>query len=706
MGIAHAASPSLNFLKVSAPDKPSLHRLLQMDLDIPEQRLGPEITVIGTDADKAWLEVQGYTVTYQLRNAERFYAERAQAAGAVTMGGFRALAETWAAVDSIIALYPSVASAKFNIGSSHEGRPIYAIRISDNPNTDEAEPAILFTGLHHAREPIGPHILLYTMQQLASGYGVDSEITGLVDSREIWFVPIVNPDGYEYNRATNPAGGGMWRKNRRNNGDGTFGVDPNRNYGYFWGHDNSGSSPNTNSETYRGPFAFSEPEIQVIRDFCFTHPNIVIAMNYHSYSDLLLYPWGYDQIYTPDNDIFASMADSATSFNGYAPGPGWGLYLTNGDSDDWMYGDQGILSFTPEVGGGSDGFWPSPSRILPLTLENHPANMLMIKLVERPGRLLSPIPSVWDSISVVGSDSLGLFWHNDDTMNAPVLYDVVELFGGQTITDGLEANANNWALNGFTRSASLAYSSFYSLHSGILDATITYARMAEGYQVQPGDALMCRMNYVIENGWDYAYVQISADGINYASIPGSITTNNNPNGRNLGNGITGTTNGAWVLASFPLTAYEGQEVFIRFAYSTDIAIHEAGLWVDNITPVQTYDSVNAIASTATNSFVLTGLSPGDYAFRILATDPEGQSAASLSEYFSYIPPYVAGDVNASGEITSGDIIYLVIYVFRGGAAPVPVEAAGDVNASGSVTSSDIVYLVNYVFKAGPPPIQP
>ena len=101
-----------------------------------------------------------------------------------------------------------------NIGTTGEGRPIYAIRISDNPNTDEPEPAILFTAMHHAREPMSPHILVYTMQELAAHYGTDSVITNLVNEREIWFIPMVNPDGYAFNEATSPSGGGLWRKRR------------------------------------------------------------------------------------------------------------------------------------------------------------------------------------------------------------------------------------------------------------------------------------------------------------------------------------------------------------------------------------------------------------------------------------------------------------------------------------------------------------
>ena len=204
--LSSAGEPPLHILKVTSPDKAAYVRLFSMGLDLPEAISGPEVTVIGSDAEREWLEAQGYSVRYEVRDASRFYSSRAQAAGATTMGGFRTLSEGWAAVDSLVSLYPGVVSAKLNIGTTIQGRPIYAIRISDNPNTDEGEPAILFTGLHHAREPISSHIVLYTMRQLAENYGTDSIITHLVNDREIWFIPIVNPDGYAFNETTESGG--------------------------------------------------------------------------------------------------------------------------------------------------------------------------------------------------------------------------------------------------------------------------------------------------------------------------------------------------------------------------------------------------------------------------------------------------------------------------------------------------------------------
>ncbi|MBA3705882.1 MAG: immune inhibitor A, partial [Bacteroidetes bacterium] len=194
----------------------------------------------------------------------------------------------------------------------------------------------------------------------------------LVDNAEMFFVPIVNPDGYVYNETTAPNGGGMWRKNRRNNGDGTFGVDLNRNYSYNWGANNTGSSPNTGNDTYRGPSAASEPETKNMETFCNQH-TFKIATNYHTYGNLLIYPWGGGTpAYTIDSAQYTTYGAHLTSYNHWSYGTAAQtvLYTTNGTSDDWMYGEQishpKIMAMTPEAGKSDEGFWPPNYRIIPI----------------------------------------------------------------------------------------------------------------------------------------------------------------------------------------------------------------------------------------------------------------------------------------------------------------------------------------------------
>ena len=298
-----------------------------------------------------------------------------------SMGGYYTFDEIEQHLDELSSLYPSLISEKISIGESLEGRNIWAIKVSDNPNIDENEPQALYTGLHHSREPMSYMNLFYFMHWLGENYNSDLLAQHLVNNREIWFIPAINPDGLVYNQSIAPSGGGMQRKNTRDTCSGTpIGVDLNRNYGYLWGYDNDGSSPDGCSETYRGTSPFSEPETQAVRDFVNQH-NFKINFNYHSYSDLLIYPFGYEyenNAPQEDIDIFIEYGEDMVQYNDYILGTGPDLlYPVNGDACDWMYGEAGIFSYTPEIGGNSDGFWPATQRILPLAEENLYPNQVL-----------------------------------------------------------------------------------------------------------------------------------------------------------------------------------------------------------------------------------------------------------------------------------------------------------------------------------------
>ncbi|MDH3648844.1 MAG: M14 family zinc carboxypeptidase [Saprospiraceae bacterium] len=251
---------------------------------------------------------------------------------------------------------------------TYEGRPIHWLRISDNPDRNEDEPEILYTALHHAREPVSLTQLIYFMWYVLENYEKDQSIKFLLDNTELYFLPCINPDGYVYNQTTHPQGGGLWRKNRRDNEDGTFGVDLNRNYGFKWGLDNVGSSDNSQSEVYRGPSPFSEPETQAVRAFVLEH-DFKIALNYHTYGGFLIYPYGYTDDPVEDVKTYQELALLLTRENRYVYGTGLETvsYFTNGDADDWMYGDDEdksqIFSLTPEVGLEVHGFWPDASEV-------------------------------------------------------------------------------------------------------------------------------------------------------------------------------------------------------------------------------------------------------------------------------------------------------------------------------------------------------
>ena len=338
-------------------------------------------------AEKEKVEQAGFTTEVLIDDLEQYYQDRlvtrtGKGFGYGSMGGFYTFDEVLAQLDSMISQYPNLISQKDTIGYSVLGRPIVAVCISDNPNVPENEPEVLFTALHHAREPQSMMTILYYMWYLLENYGSDPQATYLVENRQMWFIPVVNPDGYWHNQQTNPNGGGMWRLNGRDNNDnniffesGIDGVDLNRNYGYMWGYDNNGSSPVPGDQTYRGVAPFSEAETWTIKQFCEQH-QFTAAFNYHTYSDLLIHPWAYNDSPTPDHFLFHTYGLDLTQFNGYTLGtPGQTVgYAVNGEANDWMYGEQTtkpkIIAYTPEVGTFGDGFWPSTNRIIPLAQEN------------------------------------------------------------------------------------------------------------------------------------------------------------------------------------------------------------------------------------------------------------------------------------------------------------------------------------------------
>ncbi len=242
-----------------------------------------------------------------------------------------------------------------NYGRTVNGQDIVALKVSENARTrrDGAKPAVLYLGAQHAREWITPEMIRRLMHYVLDGYEDNRAIRRLVDENELWFVPVANPDGYDF---TFQAGQRLWRKNLRdNNGDGTIaagdGVDLNRNYPTKWGYDNEGSSPNPASETFRGPGPGSEPETQAL-DALVDRLDFEFFVNYHSAAELLLYGTGWQVATpTPDDVIYEAMAgdDAEPAIPGYDPDISAELYTTNGDTDTHMTERYGTLGFTPEM---------------------------------------------------------------------------------------------------------------------------------------------------------------------------------------------------------------------------------------------------------------------------------------------------------------------------------------------------------------------
>ena len=354
---------------------------LGMDLEGMQYRPGVFIEFNVSDTELDLLLSSGLNPTVLIPDLETYYASRltsdwTREFGLGSMGGYYTLEEAIDRLDSLRAQYPQLISEKLDIGISYEGRPVYAVCISDNADVDEGEPEVLYTGLHHAREGASIMTVFYFMYELLDNYGTDPEITALVDHRQMWFIPCVNPDGYEYNRMIAPNGGGMQRKNRHPECPISqwTGVDLNRNYDYSWAYDDSGSDPDPCGTTYRGTAGFSEPETQIIRDFVLDH-NFRLALNYHTYGNWFIFPTGANPYEFPPEEDLAIMFDFAVDmcqYNGYVYGNASETvnYVVNGESDSWMYNIADVFAFTPEVGSSGDGYWASIDRIVPLAQEH------------------------------------------------------------------------------------------------------------------------------------------------------------------------------------------------------------------------------------------------------------------------------------------------------------------------------------------------
>lgn len=314
-----------------------------------------------------------------------------------TMAGYYSFPEMEAAMDALVAQYPSIAK-KTSIGKSYENRDLWVIKISDNVNTDENEPEAFFMGLQHPREAVTGASMIFFMQYLCEQYATNNSIKELVNNREIFIMPCFNPDGYEYNRAQNPNGGGSWRKNRNPTGSGNYGVDLNRNWGVDWGNcsapiqgsASSCGSSTKSSDTYYGTAAFSENETQALRAFAKTR-NFKTAFDQHAFGPYYSLPFGRQSLHNSpstdmspkDSNFYKVIPALMGTFNGMRAADSYDAlgYEVAGGFKDWMLtgeigvgtkdtvwgmtGEGGAGGGTPAFGG-MQNFWAPAAQIVAL----------------------------------------------------------------------------------------------------------------------------------------------------------------------------------------------------------------------------------------------------------------------------------------------------------------------------------------------------
>ncbi|RZS34878.1 carboxypeptidase T [Herbihabitans rhizosphaerae] len=352
---------------------------------------GVEFDIVATPEQAATLRSQGYTVNLT-GDWAAMLKERSKGDGGQRLAGdfppgdekYHTYQEMVDEINKAQSDHPDIAKVS-SIGKSHEGRDIPVIKISDNVAQDENEPEVLFTCNMHAREHLTGEMCIRIFNRFTDGYANDPAIKDMVDNREIYIVPMQNPDGIEFDVASGEYQG--WRKNRQDQG-----TDTNRNFDFKWGCC-GGSSGNPGAEDYRGPSAASAPEVQAIQKFAESRvvdgkQQIKAHVDFHTFSELVMWPFGWT-----DNDVAEGMTqEEATRFqtigkqmadtNGYTPQQLSDLYPTDGTICDYLWGKQRIWSFAFEMypsGGGIDGFYPPDEKIEPETARNDKAVDILVK---------------------------------------------------------------------------------------------------------------------------------------------------------------------------------------------------------------------------------------------------------------------------------------------------------------------------------------
>ncbi|MFI7552387.1 M14 family zinc carboxypeptidase [Micromonospora sediminimaris] len=611
--LALIVAAGLGLLTIAAPPvsaEPAPNRD-QQPAAVPYRVLGPK-----TLADRSAVARTGAAIDYSEHGVLHVSATRAEAA-AITRLGFRLEAiaalptergqaegdvgllgfpsadsnyhdypEMIAAVNKVVADHPTLAR-KVSIGSSYEGRDLVAVKISDNVATDENEPEILFNAQQHAREHLTVEMALYLLNLFTDNYGSDSRITSLVNNREIWVVPSVNPDGSEYDIATGSYR--SWRKNRQpNSGSSYVGTDLNRNWSYNWGCC-GGSSGSTSSDTYRGPSAFSAPETQALRNFVNSRvvggvQQIKANIDFHTYSELVLWPYGYTYNNTAPGmsadqyNTFATIGQQMAATNGFTPQQSSDLYVTDGSSIDWMWATHGIWAYTFELYPGSasgGGFYP-PDEVIPQqTSRNREAVLILSEYADCPYR------AIGKQAQYCGSGGGGTtVW--SDTFETSTGW-TTNPNGTDTATTGQwERGAAQATSSGGSKQLT-PYAGSNDLVTGRLagsgagdydiDGGVTSAR-------SPAVALPASGTLTLSLAWYLAHGSNSSSA-DYFRV--SVVHSGGTTALLTQAGAASNRNGAWTVSNLNLTPYAGQSIriLVEAADTSTASLVEAA--VDDVT---------------------------------------------------------------------------------------------------------------------------
>lgn len=516
-------------------------------------------------------------------------------------------AQVYDSITKLATNFPQLVDVE-TVGTTYNNRPIVIMKINGkNPDTCLVRYQFFLVANHHAREWQTISTSLFFVDSILRAYNTNSSIKRLIDSTFIVVLPMLNPDGYYYSRDQNNE---LWRKNRtlRNS---VYGVDLNRNYpgqvngdirGEWGAIYNSSTTHYPSSDVYCGPYSASEREVQslmnIIKRFSFN-----ISISLHSYSELVLYPYGATSDTAPDNTLLSSLATKIASkmtkqtSGTYTPEKSDALYPTSGDSDGWIYGYtkfvKGLttLPFTFEI---DTGFSPPTTTLAQLHRRVFPGILYSAFLCESVYGLPKEVPLKPSLISTGNKITWNLKNSNKADYYKVEVYDSV-----YTYRDSLNGSVDSIISSDYKTfrielSKTSPYSAPYSFRPLKKDTTISSLEFFDRFLVQNNtDSLTFYMSYDLETNYDKAFLEYSYDGFYYEPL-------------DTINGIFTGTNTTWRRYSYPLSRFLNKEISIRLkTVYDDATINTNGVKVDNIYPITTSKTRTVLYPSNTDTFIST-----------------------------------------------------------------------------------------------------
>ncbi|MCK4505934.1 MAG: hypothetical protein KAW14_09970 [Candidatus Aegiribacteria sp.] len=574
----------------------------------------------------------GIPFTTRIDDLGRFYNNRYDGGGRNT-GIYMTWSEISAWMDELHSTYPYITSSPTSIGNTIEGRPQTVVKLSANSSfwvDDPTLPNCWYDGLIHAREPASMRNLRFFMQWLCENYNRNGfcglQATYVLDNRELWCLPCNNVDGYVYNEPYS-YGNGMWRKNRRDNGGGIYGVDLNRNWSVGWG--GAGSSGNPSSSTYRGTGPLSEPEAGNIDVFWQDHPPVQMHST-HTYGNILIYPWGWTDDPTTHVEQYDTQGEIMVQWGtGELHGPSAQInYYSSGNTRDHAYGLYGAMSWNHETGASFAGFWPSDIESFKLSRRNLRSYLVTAFLAGCP---LDPhVPDIV-VIDEIGPVSIP-FTINWSMASMPATYALQELTGYEVLLDddgsGGPFNMNNWSTT--TSQYHSGPSSYLSGGTGTMTWTETVAIPENG-----GGRLSFWAYYDIPVGSCQGSIEVSDDGgDNWYYLQ-----------------TFGRTDLNWRLSIHELDEWQGDTLSFRWETTGSAS----DLYIDDIMVEVWEENEFVDLDIPVNSYTFTEHESGEFWYRVVTMDPDFGPSWPSDAVLAQINLGISPEVHPSGHTSLGHI---------------------------------------------------